>query len=125
MGRAQSFALVQSSNTLEFSFPYSGAQRGTLRIRKKHTTDVMVSVERGQFLCGIEDCNINVRFDQGMIQRFTAVGPSDQSTTVLFIEDVPRFLSHLRKAKALDIEATFYQEGSQTLDFDVEGFKPL
>lgn len=114
-----------STNTLDFDFPYSGVQNGRLTIRKTQGqgTDVYFGIEKGQFLCGIEECTVNVRFDEGPIQQFTAVPPSDHSTTVLFIEDTSSFVSRLRRAKTVRIEATFYQAGAQTLDFSVDGFK--
>lgn len=125
MGRKRSFASIRSLNTLDFGFPYSGSQHGTLMIRKKGSTDVLLSIERGQFLCGVENCTVNVRFDEGPIQHFEAAPPADQSTTNLFIEDASSFIAQLRKAKTVNIEATFYQEGSQTLEFNVRGFSPL
>ncbi len=125
MGRKRSFAVVTSTNALDFGFPYSGIQYGRLTIRKGagHGNEVIVSIEKGQFLCGIEDCTVNIRFDDGQIQRFTAVPPSDQSTTVLFIEEASSFVARLRRAKTVRIEATFYQEGAQSLDFNVDGFR--
>lgn len=125
MGRKRSFAHVTSTNTLHFDFPYQGSQYGTLTIRKsaRWGTNVAVRIERGQFLCGIDECTVNVRFDTGPIQRFSAGGPDDQSTTTLFLNNEGRFISQLRKAKVVRIEATFYQEGSQALEFNVEGFK--
>jgi hypothetical protein len=127
MGRALSFATVESTNTLEFGSPYEGAQHGRLTIRKKsgHGTDVYIAIEKGQFLCGVEECTVNARFDEGPIRRFTAVPPSDNSTTVLFIEDATDFIAALHGAKTVTIEATFYQEGSQGLEFNIEGFKQL
>lgn len=127
MGRALSFAAVESTNTLEFGFPYEGVQHGHLTIRKKsgHGIDVYFAIEKGQFLCGVEDCIVNVRFDEGPIRHFTAVPPSDSSTTGLFIEDASDFIAAVRKAKDVTIEATFYQEGSQGLEFNVEGFRRL
>ena len=124
MGRAYAVTAVTSTNTLLFDFPYQGSQHGTLSVREsaRWGTDVMVSIERGQFLCGIEDCTVNVRFDQGPIQQFSAVEPSDRSTNMLFIHTQSKFTSELSKAKVARIEATFYQEGLQTLEFNVEGF---
>jgi hypothetical protein len=125
MGRKQSSAIIVSSNTLEFHFPYQGDQNSTLMIRKSSQfgTSVMVMIERGQFLCGFQGCTANVRFDSGPIQRFSASGPSDHSTTVLFLNNEARFISQLRKARIVRIEPTFYHEGMQTLEFDTDGFK--
>jgi hypothetical protein len=125
MGRKQSTANVASTNTLEFGFPYQGVQHATLVTRKSAEwgTNVFVMIERGQFLCGFQGCTANVRFDSGTIQRFSASGTTDHSTTVLFLNNGARFISQLRKAKIVRIEPTFYHEGSQTLEFDAQGFK--
>ena len=124
MGRKRSFARVTSTNTLSFDFPYQGSQNGTLTIRKSQSgTNVIVRIERGQFLCGLDECTVNVRFDSGPIQQFSASGPDDHGTTTLFLGNEGRFVSQLRKAKIVRIEAKFYQEGSQALEFHVEGFK--
>ena len=125
MGRERSTAYVKSTNTLSLNFPYQGSQNGTLIVRKspQKGTNVYFSIEKGQFLCRIDECTVNVRFDTRPIQQFSASEPSDHSTTVLFIANEARFLSQMRKAKMVRIEATVYQGGSQTLEFNVGGFK--
>jgi hypothetical protein len=126
MGRGTvKIAIVRSLNEVQFGFPYSGAQRGMLqlRIHPKYGKDVMLSVERGQFLCGIYDCQIAVRFDNGKAQNFTAVPPSDHSTTMLFIKGYDRFLASARKAKKVYIEAEFYQQGTRVFEFEISGLK--
>jgi hypothetical protein len=117
MGRKQSFAVVTSSSTLNFSFPYQGNQHGTLIIRKSAQwgTDVVLRIEPGQFLCRIDECSVNVRFDEGRIQQFPAVEPADHRTTELFLHNVAQFISQIRTAKVVLVEAMFYREGSQTL----------
>src|SRR5688572_17001139 len=65
-------ANVQSSNSVEFAFPYTGRQYGRLQLRvhPKYGKDVILSVERGQFLCML-GCNVSVRFDEGKAQTFS------------------------------------------------------
>jgi hypothetical protein len=84
----------------------------------------LLEIERGQFLCGIESCSLNVRFDQGSIVRYSASEPSDNSSTVLFINNEPTFLDRMRHARTVTIEATFFQEGSQALTFNIQNFRP-
>jgi hypothetical protein len=113
-------AEVDSINTLSFGFPYSGAQRATLELRKhpRWGADVILQVERGQFLCNSYDgCSVNVRFGDGRPQRFSAVEPSDNSTTYIFISDYSKFMSQLRKVDEVVIEASFYQAGNQAMKF--------
>jgi hypothetical protein len=123
MGRKRSLAQVKSENTLHLGFPYQGNQHGTLVLRNsaRWGTDVMVNIERGQFLCRFDGCTVNVRFDDGPIQKYSASEPDDHSTTTMFLNNATRFISTLRKSKTVRVEATYYQEGSQTLEFNIEG----
>jgi hypothetical protein len=118
-------ATVYSLNEVEFAFPYSGSQRGMLMLRThpKHGKDVILGIRRGQFICGVFQCKISVKFDGGKPQSFTASGPSDYSTTTLFIRGYDKFLASARKAKKVYIEAEFYQEGTRVFEFDISGLK--
>lgn len=120
-------ASVRSINEFQFDFPYQGAQRATLalglRSHPEYAQVVVLSIERGQFLCGIADCYVTVRFDQGKAQEFIAAEPSDNSTTSLSITNYDSILAGLRKSKKVYIEAQFFQEGTQVFEFDVSGLK--
>jgi hypothetical protein len=114
------YARVNSINELNFGFPYQGAQHVTLtlRIHPRFGKSAMLSIERGQFLCGVESCSVTVRFDAGKPQRFFVDEPSDHSSTVLFIASYDGFLTSVRRSKKVYISAEFYQEGSPVLEFD-------
>lgn len=118
------FAMLESTNTVNFDFPYSGEQHGrlVLRLHPRHGKDVMLSVDKGQFNCRFDGCAVLVRFDDGEARKFTAVEPADNDSTVLFIEGFSRFYSSLKKAKRVRIEAEFYSEGLRTFDFDVSKY---
>ena len=58
MGRgAIKQAYISSLNEIEFDFPYREPQRATLQLRKhpKYGNDVILSIERGQFLCHLDE----------------------------------------------------------------------
>lgn len=119
-------ANISSLNEIEFDFPYREPQRATLQLRKhpKYGNDVILSIERGQFLCSSYDgCSLNVRFGQGKPQVFSAVEPEDNSTTTLFLSNYDRFVKNLRKANKIYIEAQFYQEGNRVFEFETAGLK--
>jgi len=123
-GKAVHNAWAESQNTVDFSFPYAGAQHATLMLRThpRYGSDVIFSIERGQFGCGIDGCPILVRFDDGPAERYTGHEPEDHSTTMVFLSPSGRFNAHLRKAKVVRVESAFYQEGRQVFIFDVAGF---
>jgi len=101
-------ASTDSSNTVEFSFPYQGAQRGTLTLRRhaRHGGDVIFNIARGQLQCDVHHCPISVRFDEGSVRCLNAGKPSDHDSTVTFIPNYDDFASRMLKAKKVRIEAT-------------------
>jgi hypothetical protein len=117
-------AYAVSRNTVDFSFPYAGAQHAMLTLRKhpRYGTDVIFSIERGQFGCGFDGCPILVRFNDGKAESFTGNESEDHSTTTVFISPASRFIAHLQKAKVVRVESSFYQEGRQVFTFNVSGF---
>lgn len=113
-------AWLQSENLIVFDFPYNEPQRASLILRKhpKHGHDVMLRLERGQFVCGIDDCYVQVRFGTGKASAFKVLEPSDHSSNVVFISNVPRFIKGLKATERVAIEATFYREGNRTMQFN-------
>ena len=118
-------ASVMSLDTVDFRFPYNGKQRAKLVIRShpRHGKDIILSLEKAQFLCRYDECSVLAKFDDGKAQKFNAVEPSDHSTNVLFIKGFDKFVSAAKKAKNVAIEAEFYQEGGRAFHFDVDGLK--
>lgn len=122
-GRKVLVATVASRNELNFSSPYSGAQKAILLLRDhpRRGRDAIITIERGQFLCGVSACSVMVRFDDGKPMRYSVSGTADHTTTALFIGGYERFLTGLKSAKRVRIEVAVYQEGAQTMDFEVSG----
>ncbi|WP_131800979.1 zinc ribbon domain-containing protein [Methylobacillus sp. MM3] len=118
-------AEVSSSNTVNFDFPYSGAQRATLtlRIHPRHGKDILFSIEKGQILChSYEDCSVLVRFDDEKPTNYSAIGAADNSTETIFIRNYSGFVEKMLKAKRVRIAANIYQEGTPAFEFDVSNF---
>lgn len=124
-GRSSRTASINSENTVEFDFPYGGQQHATLTLRNhpSYGRDVILRIREGQILCpSYDDCSIRVRFDDGAAERWSAVGPEDNSTTVIFIRNYTRFLQRMRNAKVVRIQIPVYQEGAPTFEFRIGGF---
>jgi hypothetical protein len=119
------FAMVESSNEVSFGFPYQGAQRATLELRKhpRHGKDIILSIQKGQFIAGYSGTSLLVRFDDGAAQKFYAVEPADHSSNMLFIQGYEKFVARAKRSSKIRIEATFYHEGNRTFEFNSSGLE--
>jgi hypothetical protein len=81
----------------------------------------MLRVERGQFVSSYTSSFVTVRFDDGELLKFDIGEPVESTTGLVFIHDNEEFVSQLRKAKSLKIEADFFTEGPRVFEFDVRG----
>jgi hypothetical protein len=124
-GGKRRIASVESTNMVDFGFPYNGPQNGhlTLRTDPRHGKDVLFRIEKGQILCPSYDgCAVQVRFDDEKPSNFAASGAADHSSEVIFLNDYNRFLAKLRKAKRVRLAVNIYQQGTPVFEFDVSGF---
>jgi hypothetical protein len=114
-------ACVQSSNSIYLSPPYgeTGA-RLCLRNSPQFGRDAYVSLnEDGQILCrSYESCSIRIRFGKKPAETWSAIGPSDNSTDMVFIQNRAAFERNVRSAKTTNIQIEFYQNGMQTFTFN-------
>lgn len=123
--RTTRLATIQSENTINLDFPYEGEQHGTLVIRNhpSYGRDVIFRIREGQLQCpSYSGCTVRVRFDEHSPRSWSAGGPSDNDTTVLFIRNYSGFLSQLRRSEIVRIQPEIYQAGAPVFEFHVGGF---
>ncbi|MEK5754080.1 zinc ribbon domain-containing protein [Acinetobacter variabilis] len=117
------FATTVSTNTVDFDFPYNGGSKLILALRKRGSeVDVMVSITKGQILCGIQNCEAAFKFDDGAVQSITMSEPDSHASDMLFVaydKTEAKIINQLRNSKKLVIEVPFYQEGKKQFTFDV------
>jgi hypothetical protein len=117
-GKTISSAAVYSEKSLSFGPPYQGQNMGRLAVRQLADggVETFVLIEKGQMVCGA-DCAVRVRFDEAQPVTFSAAGPDDHRSTMLFMINSKRFIAQAKKAKRILVEFTAYQEGNQVLEF--------
>jgi hypothetical protein len=123
-GTVTAYASLESETELHFGFPY-GSNKAMLIVRRRPSDGLNVMLQvKGQFLCSrFHDETVAAKFDDSKIENYSCSEPSDATTGLIFISGAPRFLSRLRHAKALILEAPFFQEGRQQVEFDVRGLE--
>lgn len=118
------FASITSPDVAEFDFPYDGGQYLTLTVREMDgSEDVLIRISDGQFHTKYGDEYVLIKFDGNNPVKYSVSEPSDGSSDLLFINNDQDFISKLKKAKTLKIEAQFYNNGSRVFSFNVKGFK--
>ncbi len=135
-----SYAGLVSSNTFEFSFPYQGQQHAVLFVSPQHYTDthglyydISLKVEHGQFLCGPEPCVVRFRFDDGIFDNWAGRPLKDGSTNEITLGRTTDagmngsgcVYLELLHYKSLAVQAEFYQEGTRTFEFNIDGLDKL
>lgn len=133
------YAAVNSSNTIEFGFPYAEAQRATLLLQPRtHSPTIRLLIEHGQFICrsstdGSNGCYVPVKFDNGGLDIWYARMTNDGRTNALDFgtaDDDPKsgascIADELAKTKSLSLRVAFYYEGDRAVDFNVAGLSEL
>jgi hypothetical protein len=118
------FANILSPTKLNFDFPYEGSSASIILRKKRGELNVILQVSKGQFKGYVNDGQtIKARFDKGVVQSYSCSEASDNSSNVLFINSANKFLKNLKNYHKLVIEAEFYQEGVQQIEFDISNLK--
>lgn len=126
-GTTTNFATTVSTNTVNFDFPYNGGSKLLLTLRETgNQKDVIVTISKGQILCGIRGCDLSFKFNDGAVQSITMSEPDNHSSEALFVmydKTEDKIISQIKSSKKLVVEVPFYQEGRKQFTFDVSGLE--
>lgn len=122
------YAFLNSSNEVDFGYPYSGGSFMMINLRdsSRYGKDVIFSISKGMFSCGYRGCTIAVKFDDGEIINYKVVEAESGRNEILFIANdntVSQFVKRLRASQVVIIEARFYDEGPRQFKFDSRGLE--
>ncbi|MEP9401514.1 hypothetical protein [Sphingomonas sp. VNH70] len=123
-GGKNKVASVSATEPIHLPFPY-GESTPTLNIRRdtKFGFDIYVSAN-GQFLCrSYDDDSIAVKFDDGPVRDWRCAEADGGSSDIVFVLQAQKFLSEIKKAREVTIEAPMYEAGRQQMTFKVAGLK--
>ena len=117
-------ARLESTNTISLDFPYQGAQRGSLILRRhpQWGNNLIVTIEEGQILCSSYDCRVVVRLDDGQPVTYSGTEPADNSSETVFLPY--SIVKKLQAAKRVRVQLNVHDNGAQVLEFNVKGFRP-
>jgi len=113
-----------SINKIDFEFPYDGGSDMKIIIRKEGSRkDLILRVSKGQFLSEYSRRPVEVRFDGGQVIKYNYQTPNNGDADYIFITNASAFISKLKSAKAVKIDAPFFKAGQSVFEFNVEVLK--
>ena len=114
-------ASLESTNTVNLSFPYQGEQRGKLTLRNTAGKyEVMFSIERGQLFPGslvTGNAKAKVKVDDLLFESRLSGTTGYQTETVFLIDE--RLPQLIMTGRELRIEAELYNEPNTVFVFDL------
>lgn len=124
-GKTRLFTSLTSDNELSFAFPYNGGSVGTIIIRNMEgKNSVLIKIEKGQFMSNFNDSEyIRIKFDDDVLEKYNYSTAADGSSNLIFPSQSSKLISKIKKSKTIKIEAPFYNEGRQVLNFTTEGLE--
>jgi hypothetical protein len=120
----KTIASIESDNSLKFDFPY-GNSDFTLNIRKwKGQTDIYLTCTNCQFISGVMgEMTYRIKFDDEAPINISANYSTSGGANIVFFGNEKKFISKLKTAKKLIIEAQFYEVGYKQINFSTNGLR--
>jgi hypothetical protein len=118
-GKRNVTVIAESVNSLGLRAPHGGVNHAHLHVRQhaRYGLQVLLEIDKGQFVCSLNECRVLVRFDDEAPVYFSAAEPADYSSTYLFLSPASRFVKAAAKARQIRVQANIYQEGAPVLEF--------
>lgn len=127
-GKPWHAATIESNEQVNLEFPYNGAQRAQLTVRRhpSYGVDVFVVLADSQLLChdsnlSYGECMVTVKVDDGAPQQMKVGKPDDGSSNTLFFTAGKTMKRSIEKASKVVIRMTVYKAGDKTFTFNTVG----
>ncbi len=119
------YAICESTNAIEFDFPYNGGSTMGIQVRNMGKgNDVLITISKGQFMSNYDNSEfLRAKFDDEQPMNLSYIETADHSSDVIFIASANKFIAKLKTAKKLMLEAPFYNSGRQIGEFNLEGLE--
>jgi hypothetical protein len=136
-GTVTEYATLVSGTVLRFEFPFNGGSVPKLMLMRtvgKNETSILLRVSKGKFDC-IDGCRVNYKFDDGKVGSLMGMGSVEAGEGDLillrFVESnlaaaaarTQQIPARMKKSQRLILEAPFYGEGRQQMEFSTAGLK--
>lgn len=120
-------ANCNATNQINLKPPYDGGSTMAINLRngfKHEHNEVYITIDKGQFMPSMDgDASIRVKFDDQAPVSYNYNEASSDAEGIIFLTGATSFINKIKKAKHVVIEAEFFDNGYEQVDFDVSGVK--
>lgn len=115
-------AILLSTNSLDFEFPYNGGTSFHLFLRQTgKVLDAYIKCNNCMFdVSDYENDYVVVRIDDNKSVKYRILRADDQSYDIIFFSNPMTLIESISSGKELRVEAPFYQSGRQIIRFNIE-----
>lgn len=118
-GLDRKFAVARSKNSASFDFPYAGENHMRVMFRRNgKSLDAMLLIDKGQFNCYYDGCTFYLKIGDNKPRAYSASSADNGVTTAIFINNVGRFMSAIKKPIKFMIQADFYMHSNTVFEFE-------
>jgi hypothetical protein len=122
-GKVTKFTYSDSTNLVDFEFPYNGGSQGSIVVFGSQSVKFMVN--KGQLICNNwEGCQVRIKIDNRPPKQYTFCADGNYNSEVIWMcnGSNTRFVKELAGASKVMIEPEFFRAGNKIYEFNVEGF---
>ncbi|WP_019988180.1 hypothetical protein [Rudanella lutea] len=117
-------AVLSSTNTIEFSYPYTGGTNVSLTIRKtKENEYVYLEVEKGLFTRSFQNGSAQVQFDGRKPITYNLSAAANGRANIVFFEKEDRLIEQMKRAKNMLVSLSFAGQKPREVKFQITGLR--
>jgi hypothetical protein len=118
------YAGLFSNNSIDMGFPYNNTTMQLTLRNKGNGKDIdVIFTTKSQFKCHYGECSLDVKFDDGKIEKWSYSSSNDGSTNNIFINNSKKFIEKVKNSKELTVEAIMFHYGSAQFNFTTKNLK--
>lgn len=111
-------ASVNSSNLIQFEYPYTGGSTATLTIREKDgSTQAYIDVSNGQFNRSFQNGTARIRFDGKPPVTYPLLAAANGRANIIFFDAEQRLINQIKASKKMSVNVIFDGQPIRRIEF--------
>ncbi len=117
-GRTVYKASINSTNLIQFEYPYTGGSTATLSIREKDgSTQAYIDVSNGQFNRSFQNGTARIRFDGKSPVTYSLLAAANGRANIIFFDEVRQLINQIKASKSMSVDVRFDGQPARLIEF--------